>query len=240
MKACPRAAAAFCVLLLLLPACARPRESGRGPVLGPDASGGGPAAQGAVNEVFQSGVASWYGDDFHGRVTADGEIYDMHKLTAAHQGLPFHTLVEVENLENGRRVLVRVNDRGPFLKDRIIDLSFEAARRLAMTDKGTAEVRLRVMRWGRDTMNREIPPGTPRGFFVQAGAFALRENAEDLLLTLVDILPGLAFRVAEEDGLFKVISPRLNSAAACRDVLQRLAQYRLQGFVRESDAPVAE
>lgn len=240
MKACSRVAAAFCLPLLLLAACARPRGAGTEPVLGPDTSRDGPAAQGAVSEVFQTGVASWYGDDFHGRATADGEIYDMRKLTAAHQELPFHTLVEVENLENGRRVLVRVNDRGPFLKDRIIDLSFAAARRLGMTETGTAEVSLRVRRWGGETANRGISPGTPSACFVQAGAFSLRENAEDLLLTLGDIFPGLAFRVAEEDGLFKVISPRLDSAAACRDVLQRLVQYRLQGFVRESDAPVAE
>ena len=240
MKAFLHAIAAFCMLLLLLAACARPRGSGHGPFLGLDPSRSGTDTQGAAKEVFQTGIASWYGEDFHGRATADGEIYDMHKLTAAHQELPFHTLVEVENLENSRKILVRVNDRGPFLKERIIDLSFEAARRLGMADKGTAEVSLRVRRWGGHTITRENFPGTPRGFFVQAGAFLLRENAEDLLLTLGDILPGLAFRIAEEDGLFKVISLNLNSAAASRDVLQNLAQYRLQGFVRESDAPLAE
>ena len=111
--------------------------------------------------------------------------------------------MEVENLENGRKVLVRINDRGPFLKGRIIDLSLKAAQRLEIADKGTAEVSLRVVRWG--SWGMSPVPGRRRGAraapairpaascFVQAGAFALRENAEDLLLTLADIFPDLRF-----------------------------------------------
>lgn len=98
--------------------------------------------------VYQTGVASWYGDgdNFNGKRTANGEIYDMNKLTAAHQTLPFHTLVEVENIENGRKVLVRINDRGPFLKGRIIDLSKRGAKQLEMLSTGTADVHLRIVR----------------------------------------------------------------------------------------------
>ncbi|HEX7503040.1 MAG TPA: septal ring lytic transglycosylase RlpA family protein, partial [Acidobacteriota bacterium] len=196
-----------------------------------------PPADAAVNqEVFQTGVASWYGDDFHGKVTANGEIYDMHKLTAAHQDLPFHTLVEVENMENGKRVLVRVNDRGPFLKERIIDLSFKAAQRLEIAEKGTAEVSLRVVRLGGAAANGPAPEEDARERIVQAGAFAQRENAEDLLQTLADIFPGLAFRIAEEDGLFKVISPNLASLNACDEVIRELAARHLQGFIREAGA----
>ncbi len=192
------------------------------------------------NEVFQVGVASWYGADFHGKTTANGEVYDMHKLTAAHQELPFHTLVEVENQENGKRVLVRINDRGPFLKERIIDLSLKAAQRLEIAEKGTAAVNLRVLRWGSARFARGTTPtpGLRRGCFIQAGAFSLRKNAEDLLLTLREIFPDLAFRVANEDGLFKVLSPDLASAAACSDVLRRLALFHLQGFARESAVPL--
>jgi rare lipoprotein A len=89
------------------------------------------------------GMASYYGKEFHGRKTASGEIFDMHKLTAAHKTLPFGTRVRVTNLENGRSVTVRINDRGPFKKGRIIDLSFEAARQIGMA--GTAKVRLAVL-----------------------------------------------------------------------------------------------
>jgi rare lipoprotein A len=99
-------------------------------------------------DVFQTGIASWYGGEFHGKRTANGEIYDMYKLTAAHKTLPFNTLVEVKNLDNGERVLVRINDRGPFLKDRIIDLSYQAARKIGCDIDGTASVTLRIVKPG--------------------------------------------------------------------------------------------
>jgi rare lipoprotein A len=88
------------------------------------------------------GIASWYGDDFHGRLTANGEIYDMHRLTAAHPTLPLPSLVRVTNLDNGHSLVVRVNDRGPFVKDRIIDLSKASARYLGIAHRGTGRVRV--------------------------------------------------------------------------------------------------
>ena len=91
------------------------------------------------------GVASWYGDDFHGRPTANGEIFDMGEMTAAHTTLPMPSMVEVTNLENGRRAVVRVNDRGPFAHNRIIDLSRAAARKLGFEHKGLANVRVRYL-----------------------------------------------------------------------------------------------
>jgi rare lipoprotein A len=91
------------------------------------------------------GVASWYGAPYHGRQTASGEIYDMYLLTAAHRNLPFETWVEVENLSNGKRVDVRINDRGPFVGHRIIDLSQTAAQEIDMLGPGTARVRLTVL-----------------------------------------------------------------------------------------------
>jgi rare lipoprotein A len=89
------------------------------------------------------GVASWYGSQFHGRMTANGEIFDMNLLSAAHTTLPLPSMVEVTNLENGRSLVVRVNDRGPFARDRIIDMSREAARQLGFEREGTAKVRVR-------------------------------------------------------------------------------------------------
>ncbi|HIE29617.1 TPA: septal ring lytic transglycosylase RlpA family protein [Candidatus Poribacteria bacterium] len=93
----------------------------------------------------QYGIASWYGPPFHGRLTANGEIYDMSKLTAAHKELPFNTRVRVTNLDNGKSVVVRINDRGPFVKGRIIDLSKEAARMIDMVNAGISVVELSIL-----------------------------------------------------------------------------------------------
>jgi rare lipoprotein A len=91
------------------------------------------------------GIASWYGSEFYGRPTASGEIYRGNELTAAHKTLPLNTYVKVINLENGKSVIVRINDRGPFMKGRIIDLSYAAAKKIDMIEKGTAPVRLRIL-----------------------------------------------------------------------------------------------
>jgi rare lipoprotein A len=91
------------------------------------------------------GIASYYADEFNGRRTASGETYDMHDLTAAHRTLPFNTRVRVTNLANNRSVVVRINDRGPFVGDRIIDLSLRAAQELSMIGPGTARVSLEIL-----------------------------------------------------------------------------------------------
>jgi len=94
------------------------------------------------------GMASYYADEFNGRTTSNGETYDMLALTAAHRTLPFNTKVKVTNLDNGRSVVVRINDRGPFKDDRVIDLSLAAARQLAMIGNGTAPVSLEIVELG--------------------------------------------------------------------------------------------
>lgn len=94
---------------------------------------------------YEVGDASWYGREFHGRPTASGERYNMRKMTAAHQRLPLGTRVRVTDLATGRAVVVRINDRGPFMKRRIIDLSWGAARRLGMVEKGVAKVGLEIL-----------------------------------------------------------------------------------------------
>ena len=96
----------------------------------------------------EEGVASWYGEEFQGRRTSSGETYDLYGMTAAHRTLPLPTYVEVTNLENGQTVVVRVNDRGPFHEDRVIDVSYAAAYRLGMLAKGTARVRVRALQPG--------------------------------------------------------------------------------------------
>jgi rare lipoprotein A len=94
---------------------------------------------------IQFGMASWYGKEFHGRVTTSGEKYDMHKLTAAHRRLPFDTLVRVTNIKNGKSVIVRINDRGPWKPGRVIDLSYAAAEKIGITKEGVARVRLDIV-----------------------------------------------------------------------------------------------
>jgi rare lipoprotein A len=118
------------------------------------------------------GVASWYGHPYHGRASASGEIYDMEQFTAAHRTLPFGTLVRVVNLENSKTVDVRINDRGPFVDDRVIDLSHAAARAIDLIGPGIARVRLEIL---------QAPPMPAPGWYaVQVGAFQYRANAERL------------------------------------------------------------
>lgn len=143
-----------------------------------------PARTGAT----ETGVASWYGVPYHGRRAASGEIYDMEKLTAAHRSLPFETWVEVTNLSNGRSVGVRINDRGPFVRGRIIDLSQAAARDIGMLGPGTARVQLRVIAPPAGAQSAS-PPKAPTGvawFAVQAGAFADRNRADSLCAAMVE------------------------------------------------------
>jgi len=92
-----------------------------------------------------TGYASWYGDKFHGRKTSNGETYDMYGISAAHRSLPFNSMVEVTNLGNGKKVVVRINDRGPFVKGRILDLSYGAAKKIDSVNSGVVKVKLKVI-----------------------------------------------------------------------------------------------
>ena len=103
---------------------------------------------GSVVAVYEEGVASYYADEFNGRQTSNGEVYDMNQLTAAHRTLPFNTKVKVTNTLSGKSVVVRINDRGPFKDDRIIDVSLAAARSIELIGTGTAKVRLEVLEIG--------------------------------------------------------------------------------------------
>jgi len=136
----------------------------------------------------QYGVASWYGPDFHGKPTSSGEIYDMYQLTCAHNTLPLGTTVIVTNLENGKSLELRVNDRGPFVKDRVIDLSYSAAKILGIYEKGTAFVKVETIGPWID----EIPR-----FTLQVGSFtddakaqklaeALRRDFDNVYVTTVE------------------------------------------------------
>ena len=101
-----------------------------------------------VSDV-QVGIASYYGEEFHGKPTASGEIFDMHKQSAAHRTYPLGTRARVTNLQNGKSVVVKINDRGPFVSGRIMDLSYGAAQALGFVDQGTARVKIEVLEWGK-------------------------------------------------------------------------------------------
>lgn len=133
----------------------------------------------------EEGIASWYGADFHGLKTSNGEIYDMHAMTAAHKTLPLGVFVKVRNLSNNREAVVRVNDRGPFVKGRLIDLSYAAAHALDVADPGTAPVRVEALgtqvRDARGQVSYQPLPSYDIGSYaVQLAAFTLPENAQRL------------------------------------------------------------
>ncbi|MFB3827152.1 MAG: septal ring lytic transglycosylase RlpA family protein [Bryobacteraceae bacterium] len=157
-----RVVAITAAALILLSGCARRKRARVAPL---------PAGTVKVG-MMETGVASWYGHPYHGRAAASGEIYDMEQMTAAHRTLPFHTWVRVHDLDNGKTVDVRINDRGPFVNGRIIDLSRAAARRIAMIGPGTANVRLEVIRTAEMSSSGR--------FGVQVGAFRERSSAERL------------------------------------------------------------
>ncbi len=122
----------------------------------------------------ETGLASWYGKDFHGRPTASGEIYDMFEVTAAHKSLPLGTLLHVRDLDTGKSIKVKVNDRGPFVRKRILDLSYGAAKALGIVGRGIAKIELKII--GRAPI---FLPGTKKEkvFFVQLGSYQIKENA---------------------------------------------------------------
>jgi len=166
----------------------------------------------------ERGIASWYGTKFHGRRTSSGEPYDMYKMTAAHKTLPLPSYVQVTNLRNGRRVVVRVNDRGPFHDNRIIDLSYAAARKLGMIGQGTALVEVRAIDSAHPvTRVATARPRPDLRFHIQVGAFRDRHNAERLQSRLARLLQvGVAIRRSLLEGrpLYRVQLGPLSSVDA--------------------------
>jgi len=173
------------------------------------------------------GIASWYGPKFHGKLTASGETYDMHAMTAAHTTLPLGTMVKVRHLGNGKEVTLRINDRGPFVGKRIIDLSNKAAHAIGMVGTGTAKVRVTAL------ATQGAPPVTAlsRGDFgVQIGAFGDKANAETYAARLAGrytLHPVKA--IQGNDGLNRVVVGRLTSRKAAVDLKLRLME---DGFTR--------
>ena len=158
----------ICGLLVLLSACGRKNVQVKAP----------PAASVSSSEL--EGVASYYAEPYHGRRTASGEVFDTYeRLTAAHRTLPFHTVVRVTNKTNGREVDVTINDRGPFIEGRVIDLSLRAAREIDMVRAGIAPVTLKILQLG-EYLTRSSAVRPRAAYTVQVGAFENMRTAEDL------------------------------------------------------------
>ena len=175
------------------------------------------------------GVASWYGSKFHGRRTSSGETFDMYRLTAAHRSLPLPTYVRVTNLDNGRSTVVRVNDRGPFVDDRLIDLSYAAATRLGVVARGTAPVRVRALTPGEPTGaggRSGAAAGAEGTVFIQVGAFRHRENAEQMrarvLAADIDAVTIEAVETATGERVHRVRIGPLSSQSDRKSLLGRL------------------
>ncbi len=169
----------------------------------------------SADNYTERGVASWYGTKFHGRATSSGETYDMYKMTAAHRSLPIPCYLQVTNLQNGQQVVVRVNDRGPFHANRIIDLSYAAAKKLGITGSGTGLVEIRSISpaTGRQRNTTPVTVAASRveqkeniQLFIQAGAFTSRENAEQLQQQLADVFDQqrISARFDQNDKLYRV------------------------------------
>lgn len=179
----------------------------------------------------EEGLASWYGPGFHGCQTSCGEIYDQYKPTCAHKLLPMHTMVRVTNLRNGRSAVLRVNDRGPFVAGRIVDVSKAGARKLGIYGPGTARVRLEVV--------GDVPGLTPGGelpgpFYVQVGAFVRRENAERLLPRIRAAgYPGsrIVDREIEGTRYWRVLAGSFESVSGAETARGRLAATYAGAFV---------
>ena len=182
----------------------------------------------------ETGMASWYGEDFHGRPTALGEPYNMYAMTAAHKTLPLPTRVRVINLENGRRAELRVNDRGPFVKGRVIDLSYGAARELGVVRRGTAKVRIEALEAGGPLR----PAGAAGSYaYLQAGAFASRENAARLHSRIRRSGVSGAYIRRRPNGIYAVWVGPLDSERVASRLRQALAVLGIARPIRVYGGP---
>ncbi len=196
----------------------------------------------ALGEYKKQGVASWYGRRYHGNQTASGEVYDMYAMTAAHPTLPLPSYVRVTNVKNGKTVVVRVNDRGPFLADRIIDLSYTAAHKLDIitNGRGIVEVESIIPGIHSDTTQTQVQqtsvteptiqtPIATTGIdtiYLQLGAFGTANNANNFLSHMQSELPWLGdnIGIANENGLFKIQAGPFSDLILARQAADEITQ----------------
>lgn len=183
------------------------------------------------------GTASWYGRRYHGNKTAIGEIYDMYAMTAAHPTLPLPSYARVTNVNNGKSIVVRINDRGPFLSNRIIDLSYTAAYKLDILAKGSAQVEVEsiIPSASRSTTEitrapEQLPPSNAsvkkEEIYLQLGAFGTVDNASKFLTNMRSELPWLVatLGIAQKDGLFKIKAGPFANLVLAKNTANQIAQ----------------
>jgi rare lipoprotein A len=193
----------------------------------------------SANGFSQQGVASWYGEQFHEKKTANGETYNMYAMTAAHKSLPFGTMVEVVNVENKKSTIVRINDRGPFCQGRIIDLSHSAAKKIDMIKKGTAAVEITALGTDDEVLAEadKTGPDVKLGvkpdnvyftgdFTIQVGSFGDPDNAEKLKISLEKITKDVHVIPVEKNNqtFYRVRVGRFNSLKQAQAMEQHLGQ----------------
>ena len=182
----------------------------------------------------ERGIASWYGTKFHGRRTSSGETYDMYAMTAAHKNLPLPTYVKVTNLENGKDIIVKVNDRGPFHEGRVIDLSYTAAIKLDIVKKGTGKVEVRAIQPG-EPVQQVAKATTPvktvsnnDGFYIQVGSFGELANAEKMrqkISPLGEQLVKINQSIVDGKTLYRVRIGPINDIDVSDSITSQLENY---------------
>ena len=181
----------------------------------------------------QTGVASWYGKDFHGKKTSNGEIYDMNAMTAAHKTLPLGVFVKVRNTDNGHETVVRVNDRGPFVKGRIIDLSYAAAKKLGVDVAGTAPVRVEALgyRGGGAEHYKALDSYDAGTYTVQIGSFKEYSNAQRLSGEMKTLFGFSEIHMTTIDGdnFYRVYAGKYTSLKAADDAEKKFSEHGYPG-----------
>ena len=207
------------------------------------------------DKFYQKGLASWYGREFHGKTTASGEIFDMNDMTAAHKTLPFGTIVEVKNLENGKAVRLKINDRGPYRGNRIIDLSFGGAKEIGIVKTGEANVGIKVLKMGDNSSavndyndkkyvepvaddetytnaKNERQDDYNDGVKLQAGAFYSRKNAEHLK-SKIEGMTDRPVKVVQDGDFFKVRVEGLKDKREMNKLKNMLSEDSISSFAVE-------
>lgn len=221
-----RNAVLYCLLLLFISSCGITRKS-----TAPDRSSDYSEFDREDAAEIESGVASWYGPNFHGKLTANGETYNMNDMTAAHRSLPFNTVVEVENMTNGKTVVVRINDRGPYAHNRIIDLSRKAAQEIEMEDAGTAEVKIYLVEEGDRPLSDENL-NSIETFTVQLASFTSKSEAENFISSISDAR--IETVPVAGETVYRVYYGIYADPEEARDAMQRLRRQGLDGFVKQT------
>ena len=189
---------------------------------------------------IEEGIASWYGPGFHGKRTANGEIYDMHAMTAAHKILPLGSIVRVVNKNNGRSLVLRINDRGPFVDDRVIDLSRAAAEKLDVVNKGTAPVRITAIDEAPQTASAvaraggqapKLNAGPGGRFFLQVGAFPDRDDAREMARQMENLGYNGRYFYADSVKRWRVQLGPVASRDMAEDMKQRLIDVAHDAFI---------